>query len=192
MMEVSQPTAAPAGEARAMEPDAPVPEPAPDDLLGRLAQALALLGGLLLLVIVAVELVSVVGGVFGRPLLGDTEIIEILSGIAITCFMPYCQLQGGNVLVDFFTTRCSPRTRDLLDAVMQFVSALVIGVITWRLLVGGWAQYDRGRVSMFLLLPQWWGYAGAGAAAVVWTLACFATAVQKLRSVVGAGGTGAR
>jgi TRAP-type C4-dicarboxylate transport system permease small subunit len=186
-MEVSQPTTMPPGEPGTMQPDAPVPKPAPDDLLGRLALALALVGGFLLLAIVAVEIVSVVGGVFGRPLLGDTEIIEILSGIAITCFMPYCQLQGGNVLVDFFTARCSQRTRDLLDAVMQFVSALVIAVITWRLLVGGWAQYDRGRVSMFLLLPQWWGYAGAGTAAIVWTLACFTTALRKLRSVLGAG-----
>lgn len=166
-----------------METNVPVPAAARGPLAA-LAEALALLGGLALLAIIAVELYSVVGGLFGQPLLGDTEIIELLCGVAVAAFMPYCQLQGGNVMVDFFTARCTQRTRDLLDAVMQFVAALVVAVITWRLIAGGLGQYERARVSMFLQLPQWWGYAGAGFAAVVWTIACFATSAWKVRAVL--------
>jgi hypothetical protein len=41
-------------------------------------------------------------------------------------------------------------------------------------------------VSMFLRLPQWWGYALASAAALLWTAACFQTVYLRLRTAFGA------
>ena len=153
-------------------------------ILDRVAEALAIVGGVALLAVMLAELVSVVGGLLGKPLLGDSEIVELLCGVAIACFMPYCQLRGGNVMVDFFTMRLSQRARDWIDAVMHLTVAVVIAVVTWRLIDGAFTQYERERVSMFLRLPQWWGYGAASIAAVVWSLACFATAWEKLRAAM--------
>ena len=70
---------------------------------------------------------------FGKPLLGDTEIVELLIGIAIACFMPYCQMRGANVIVDFFTMKASDRTKAGLDAFMTLVFAMAI-VAVWAFL----------------------------------------------------------
>ena len=114
-----------------------------------------------------VTLVSVVGSsVFGKPLLGDTEIVELLIGIAIACFMPYCQMRGSNVIVDFFTMKVPDRTRAGIDACMTLVFAIIVAILTERLIQGTFIQYERERVSMFLRLPQWWGYAIASLAVV--------------------------
>jgi TRAP-type C4-dicarboxylate transport system permease small subunit len=153
--------------------------------LDRVAEALAAFGGFCLLAVMAVEMVSVGGGLFGKPLLGDSEIIEMLCGVAIACFMPYCQLRGGNVIVDFFTMRLPAPARDALDAVMHLVVAVVVAILTWKLIDGALTQHERGRTSMFLQLPQWWGYALASVAAVVWTVACCATCWQRLRAALG-------
>jgi len=58
----------------------------------------------------------------------------MLCGVAIAAFMPYCQVRGGNVIVDFFTMRLPPRARDALDAFMHLVVALVVAILTWKLI----------------------------------------------------------
>lgn len=153
--------------------------------LDRLAEVFAAGGGVCLLGVMAIEVLSVAGGFFGKPLLGDSEIVELLCGVAIAAFMPYCQVRGGNVIVDFFTMRLPPRARDALDAFMHLVVALVVTILTWKLIDGAFTQYERGRASMFLQLPQWWGYGLASAAAVLWTLCCLWTCGRRLRAVFG-------
>ncbi|MFO0467303.1 MAG: TRAP transporter small permease, partial [bacterium] len=51
--------------------------------LERLATLAALIGGGFLLVAVAVTSSSVIRGVFGRPILGDSEIVEMCLGVAV-------------------------------------------------------------------------------------------------------------
>lgn len=151
-------------------------------LLGRWAEWSAAVGGFALLLVMLVTLVSVIGSsVFGKPLLGDTEIVELLIGIAIACFMPYCQMRGSNVIVDFFTMKIPERGKDGLDALMTLAFAIIVSVLTERLIEGAVIQYERDRVSMFLRLPQWWGYAVASVAAVLWSAVTFYTAWESLR-----------
>ena len=157
-------------------------------LLTGVAEAFAVIGGVALLGVVAVTLVSVVGGsLFGTPLLGDTEIVELLIGGAIACFMPYCQVRGAHVIVDFFTMKAPDRVKAAVDGVMMLMVALIVAILTERLIQGTIDQYTRERVSMFLRLPQWWGYAVAAAAAVVWTAVTVATAWDSLRRAFKAG-----
>lgn len=128
-------------------------------------------------------LYSVIGARFNKPLLGDNEVVELLVGIAIACFMPYCHLRGANVIVDFFTMKLPPRWRDSLDALMNLLFALIIAVLTWRLLEGAYDQWARQRVSMFLQIPQWWGFAVAAGACLLWTLTSLHVARARLRRV---------
>jgi TRAP-type C4-dicarboxylate transport system permease small subunit len=123
----------------------------------------------------------VTNGLFGKPILGDTEIVEALVGVAVAAFLPWCQVRGANVIVDFFTMRLPPRATSALDALAYGVFALVAAVLTWRLIDGAFTQYERERVSMFLKIPVWWGYGLASTACVLWVLVCMRTAWDKAR-----------
>jgi TRAP-type C4-dicarboxylate transport system permease small subunit len=136
--------------------------------LDRVCRGLALVGGAALVVTIAVIMGSVIGAQFGKPILGDTEIVDQLTGILVFCFLPYCHLHGGNVMVDFFTRPLPKRANHFLDALMNLVFALVATVITWRLMVGGVSAYMRDQRSMFLNLPEWGVYALGSAASVLW------------------------
>ena len=118
---------------------------------------------------------TVVGGAFGRPILGESEIVELLVGMGVFAFLPYCQLRGSNVIVDFFTQPLPVRARHWLDALMGVAFVLVAALLTWRLIEGGLTAYERARRSMFLQLPDWWGYALGGVAMVLWILVCILT-----------------
>src|SRR3546814_14086731 len=62
--------------------------------------AWALLGGLVLVAVVLINVLSVIGGVVWRPFPGDFEMTEIGIAVAAFAFLPYCQLTGANVLSD--------------------------------------------------------------------------------------------
>jgi TRAP-type C4-dicarboxylate transport system permease small subunit len=151
------------------------------NVLAKASERLAALGGFALVGAMLVTLYSVIGARFGKPLLGDTEIVELLVGVAIACFMPYCHLRGSNVIVDFFTMRATDRTKHALDALMNLVFAVIIVVLTWRLTEGAYDQFTRGRASMFLQLPQWWGFAGAAVACLLWSVVSLYSAVEHIQ-----------
>jgi len=144
------------------------------------ATVFALVAGALLLVAITVTTVSVMrGALLNRPVLGDSEIVEMTLGVAVALCLPLCEMKGAHVLVDFFTQRLPPRALAGLDALMRAVAAAVIAVLAWRLAVGGYNMWDRERETMFLLIPYWWGYAGAAVGAVLWTICAAFVAVES-------------
>ena len=81
----------------------------PNDKFGRflhsVAYMLALLGGLTLVIVIIINVVSILSRIiFLSPLVGDFELVEIGSAIAISSFLPICHLKKGNVIVDFITS----------------------------------------------------------------------------------------
>ena len=124
---------------------------------------------------------TVAGAAFGRPILGDSEIVELLVGMAVFAFLPYCQLRGSNVIVDFFTQPLPKRAQHALDALMGLAFIFVAAILTWRLIEGGVTAYERSRLSMFLQLPDWWGYAVGAIAMLVWVAVCVLTTLVSLR-----------
>jgi TRAP-type C4-dicarboxylate transport system permease small subunit len=141
-------------------------------LLERLCERLALAGGAALLGALAILVITVAGGAFGRPLLGDSELVELLCGMAVFAFLPYCQLRGSNVIVDFFTQPLPKRAQHFLDFVMSVAFTAVAALLAWRLAAGGLTAWERGRRSMFLQLPDWWGYAIGVPAMLLWVVVC--------------------
>ena len=124
---------------------------------------------------------TVIGGAFGRPILGDSELVELLCGIAVFAFLPYCQLRGANVIVDFFSQPLPLRARHWLDVVMGSVFVLVALVLTWRLAEGGLTAWEHARKSMFLQLPDWWGYLVGTIAMLLWVVVCVWTTYASVK-----------
>lgn len=139
----------------------------PDDPVGRFLFAwswLSALGGAVLLFIVClVSVYSVVGRwLFGEPMLGDVEVVQMGCSVAITAFLPYAQMRNGHVIVDFFTHGASGRSRDLMDRAAAAVMALVAAVIAWRSFVGAYDAWRSMEESMILGWPLWWAYVNIG------------------------------
>lgn len=147
-----------------------------------ISEGMAVLGGISLLVITVFTVVSVVGRTaFDTPVLGDQEIVELGCAIAIFAFMPYCQMRAANVIVDFFTSGLGQWARDGLDTLMNTIFTLCLVIVTWRLAVGGIGAFKAGDATMFLRLPQWWGYSFGFIGCLLWTLACCYSVLRSLR-----------
>lgn len=151
------------------------------EVLTATSRVAAIIGGLLMLVAVAVTTASVVRGLFGRPILGDTEVVEICLGIAVALCLAWGEMRGAHVIVDVFTARMGPRPLAWLDAAMRASVALVAAVLAARIAVGSYDQWDRERATMFLELPYWWGYAGATVGLLLWFVTAGFVAIERLR-----------
>ena len=91
----------------------------------------------MLFALTLLTVISVVGrAAFSAPIPGDFELVELGMAVTIFAFLPYCQIVRGNVIVDLFTTRASPRTRALLDSIGNLLTAIA-ALLTWRAALGG-------------------------------------------------------
>lgn len=169
-----------------VEPDSPtehahrVPVP---NWIAVLARVFAGLGGLTLLGMMLVIVASVtLRGVVGRPIPGDFELVEIASAVTIFCFLPWCQITGGNVLVDFFTQRSGPRVNHLLEALGDLIYLLIAALLLWRLVHGGMEMRLYGEQSMVLRIPIWWSFIVVLPAMALLTLSCAATMIGHLKA----------
>lgn len=127
-------------------------------VLGAACRILALAGGSILAALTLMVMVSVAGRTLGHPIQGDFELVQVGGAVAIAFFLPYCQWQRANIIVDFFTTRASPRTRAWLDAFGALLLALTLGVVAWRSFAGAVAIEAARETTMIMGVPLWYGY----------------------------------
>lgn len=136
----------------------------PSDGVGRalffLSRLFAGIGGLVLLSVAIMSVGSIASRVFrGTSLLGDFELVQIGAAIAVASFLPWGQMRGTHVFVDFFTMRASPRTQRLLDALGAVLLALCAALVAWRMTLGTIGLKDSGETTMLLAVPVWYAYA---------------------------------
>lgn len=123
------------------------------------AKACAILAGVLLTVITLMTCVSLVGrNTTGWTIVGDFELTGFAAGAAIALFLPWCQLTGGNIIVDFFTARASEGTKAALDRFGALALGLAMALMTWRTTLGGLNAWTTQAGSMMLGAPEWMVY----------------------------------
>jgi TRAP-type C4-dicarboxylate transport system permease small subunit len=129
-------------------------------MLSWLARLCAILAGLLLTAITVMTCISIVGReAVGKPITGDFELSGVAAGAAIALFMPLCQVRRGNIIVDFFTARCSAITIKGLDRIGAFVLSACFTMLAWRTAVGGLNAFRSASGTMILGFPEWITYA---------------------------------
>jgi TRAP-type C4-dicarboxylate transport system permease small subunit len=94
-----------------------------------------------------------------RPIQGDVEITQFGIALAISLMLPWCQLRGSNIIVDFFTQRLREQRVRALDGVGCLLIAAMYLLLAWRTGVGAQAVAAAGETSMIRSLPMWWVYA---------------------------------
>jgi TRAP-type C4-dicarboxylate transport system permease small subunit len=125
-----------------------------------LAKACAILAGLILTGVTLMTCASLIGrNTNGWTLVGDFDLTGVAAGAAIALFLPWCQARRGNIIVDFFTAKCSPRTNARLDRLGALLLGLAIAFLAWRTLLGGLSSWNAHSTTMMLGFPEWVVYA---------------------------------
>ena len=124
--------------------------------LQSLAKLCAIAAGVLLTAVTLMTCISLIGrNWIGMTIVGDFELSGAAAGAAIALFMPWCQVQRGNIIVDFFTAKASQRTIDKLDRFGALLLALVMALLTWRTMIGGVNAWKSGSGTMLIGFPEW-------------------------------------
>ncbi len=146
----------------------------------RLITAWALLGGILLLAVVAVNMISIVGSVFGKPFPGDFELTEMGVAVAVFAFLPYCQLVGANVSADIFTSGASRRTIAVFTMFASLVALGFAGLLIWRMYFGMLNQKDYDYTTTILQIPHWMAFVPILVSLALLALAAFVTLLRDV------------
>jgi TRAP-type C4-dicarboxylate transport system permease small subunit len=131
-------------------------------VVGALAAWLGIFGGLILILVTVLTVVSVTGRtLIGQPVDGDYELVSAGCAIAVFAFLPWCQYRRGHVTVDVFFMRASPRTIAFTSLVGNVVMTAAAAFVAWRLQAGMMDKVAYLETTFILRLPVWWGYAGS-------------------------------
>ena len=124
--------------------------------LERLARFCSLLGGLVMTGLMLMTCYSLIGrNFFDSALIGDFELTGVGAGAAIALFMPLCQLRRENIIVDFFTAKCSASTNFKLDRLGDFVMTVIFFLLSWRCGMAAINAKETMGASMLLGFPDW-------------------------------------
>jgi len=141
----------------------------------------AIFGGFMVLAVVAINVVNVVGGIFGNPFPGDFELTQMGIAIAAFAFLPYCQLHGQNVTADIFTAGASPRTVAMLTLVASVVALAFAILLTRQVYLGLESQRTYGYQTAILSVKIWYAYVPAVLSLVLLVVAAAITTIEQVR-----------
>lgn len=129
-------------------------------ILETLSKLSAVVAGILMTLITVLTCVSIIGReTVGKTVPGDFELVGLATGAAIGLFMPLCQLQRGNIIVDFFTARVPTRINAKLDRLAAFFLGASFLLLAWRASLGGLNSWQTNSSTMLLGVPEWYAYA---------------------------------
>jgi TRAP-type C4-dicarboxylate transport system permease small subunit len=156
----------------------------PKGLLRRVIEAWALLGGLLLLAIALMTSYSAAAGwLFGKPLPGDVELVEMFTAISVFMMLPYCQLTGANVTADIFTAHAGKRTVAVLELVAALVALAFSLLLLWRMYEGLLDYRKYVETTTILKIPIWVAYPWALASLALLAVAALASLRKAARGL---------
>jgi TRAP-type C4-dicarboxylate transport system permease small subunit len=173
---------------------APAAEAAVGRVVEKLARLLAIAGGLILVSLALMVVISIAGRAFTNfglgPVPGDFELIEAGCGVAVFAFLPWCQFRRGHVTVDVIGPYLPAGLWAVLEVIGNVAMSLVAVLVTWQLWLGFFDKLAYGETSMILRMPVWWGYAAGAVAAVVFVVTCLYTVWRSINeAIAGTSGT---
>lgn len=125
-------------------------------VLAPVCQGFALAGGVVLLMLIGMSLISLIGRkLFSAPIRGDMELMEMGAAVAIAAFLPLCELHGRHIKADAFTLMAPARVNRWLDTFAHGLMLLAASVLAWRTFLQMCDNMTYGDVSTLLSVPMW-------------------------------------
>lgn len=154
----------------------------------RLARTVAVLGGLVLVAVALVTVISITGRAFLfvglKPIPGDFELVEAGTVFVVCAFLPWCQLQRGHATVTIFTDFLPGSVNRVLDVIADALLLAAAVVMTWRHIYGLLDKLAYNETTFILRFPIWWSYSAAMLGLVTWIIvAAYCTANSTIALV---------
>jgi len=156
-------------------------------IIAWLARGLAVAGGIVLVVLTVLTVVSISGRAMIwaglSPVPGDFELVEAGVGFAVFAFLPWCQFTRGHASVDIFTNFLPDAANRVIDLVTEILMTVFITVVAWRLWYGMLDKMRYNETTFILQFPVWWPYAACMVAAAIGVLVSFYLLYERIREV---------
>jgi TRAP-type transport system small permease protein len=125
--------------------------------VSQIARVLAIIGACLLLLMVLITVLDVVmRRVLNAPLRGSLELTETILGISVFTALSFCALEeGGHVEVDILINQLRMKPRKIIASLMYFISAIMLCLISWQLVLYSIRVYEMHEVSAILAISLW-------------------------------------
>lgn len=155
--------------------------------ISTLCTALTLFSGVLLIAAILLTCISILGrslipiGLSSVP--GDYELVEMLCGLAVFAFLPYCQLHKGHISVDLLISALGHKAMAWTQLFGDIVITGLVCLLAWRHGAGTFDKYDYGETSFILQLPIWWPFAIAQLLLYLSVATCLFTVWRDIRDL---------
>ena len=155
-----------------------------DKGIHRLAAATALLGGAVLVALVALTVVSVSGrsliAIGLGPVPGDFELLEAGTAFAVFAFLPWCHLTRAHASVEVFTMKLPGAVNRILLIASDALMLLFALLLFWRHWLGTLDTRLYGETTFILQFPLWWAYAASALGAAVFVVTALWCLVEDI------------
>lgn len=157
-----------------------------------LARVLAILGGLVLIVVVILNCISIIGRAFVPldigigPIRGIYDITEIGMAAAVFAFLPWAQYRDAHARVDLFASMMRAGLNNGLDLIFNLAMTFVAAIGTWRLYLGMQDKLSYGETTLIAQIPVWQGFAAGLVGAVGFVLVSLFCVLRSVRRITGA------
>ena len=139
-----------------------------------LAKSVAVLGGLVLVAVSLMTVVSIIGRVGIKiglsPVQGDFELVEVGIAFVVCAFLPWGQLKRGHASVAILTDRMGKTTNLIIDLISDAILLATSIVLTWRHILGMLDKQRYGETTFIIQYPLWWAYAVCLVGLVTWII----------------------
>ncbi|WP_099825305.1 TRAP transporter small permease [Oceaniglobus indicus] len=174
----------------------------------RVSQAMAILGGGVLLGVIAMVCASIAGRTLNAflngdmmqtlapgvseallatgigPINGDYEILEAAIAFVVFAWLPFCQITNGHASVDLVVRHFPRLVRQVLGGLADIAFAVVLVMIAWQLREGMESKMRSGQTTFLLQFPVWWAYGLSLVAAAIAALVAVYVAVARIFEMV--------
>jgi TRAP-type C4-dicarboxylate transport system permease small subunit len=125
-------------------------------LLRRIVSVLGVVAGVAVVAMIAVTCADVVGRLFGWPIKGAYDIVELLGAIIIAGGLPYTTGCKGHVAIELFFQKLSRLGRIIVDTVARVITISMFSFLTWRFMLYGTELRASGQGTATLGWPVFW------------------------------------
>lgn len=150
-----------------------------------MAIAFSVLGCLSLLVVVFTNVISIIGRVlFGMPIVGDFELVEMSCAVAVFMFLPLCQIRNGNIIIDAFTWKFGFFTKNIMDLFAAMLFCAVAIFFSARMMFGLLDMLKYQEQTMLLQIPIWIPFVPAILSFSLLSVTCVFSIYRKILNLV--------
>jgi TRAP-type C4-dicarboxylate transport system permease small subunit len=121
----------------------------------RLAGLSALVAALALVVVTATILADVIGRLFGYPVYGARDVVQMAAVIVVFGGLGYAELKGGHIAVDILESSFSARLNRWLINFGLYAGAALFALLAWQIWKATAISIMIKSQTNLLFIPRW-------------------------------------